>query len=252
MPTAPVAYAVAMSHIVDEQERPDATEHERPDATEQERPDATVQDERPAVPSDGALEDPDDADQRRLGERLQRLRTERRWSLTELAEESGVSRAMINRVERGVSSPTATILGRLSGAFGLTVSQLLDEALEHEVPRTSDPDEARGVQRAASADSWTDPETGYRRRPLSSADFPADVTEVRLPGGREVAYPASAYAFLRHCIWVVDGTLELQVGENTTRLGAGDRIELGEPADVVYRNPADEPCRYVVVVVRQR
>ncbi|MFS2031584.1 MULTISPECIES: helix-turn-helix domain-containing protein [unclassified Curtobacterium] len=192
----------------------------------------------------------DDADQRRLGERLQRLRTERKWSLTELAEESGVSRAMINRVERGVSSPTATILGRLSGAFGLTVSQLLDESLDHEVPRATDPDDARGVQRGATADSWTDPETGYRRRPISSAAFPADVTEVRLPSGREVAYPASAYAFLRHCIWVVDGALELVVGGEPTRLAAGDRIELGDPADVVYRNPGEEPTRYVVVVVR--
>lgn len=157
---------------------------------------------------------------------------------------------MINRVERGVSSPTATILGRLSGAFGLTVSQLLDEALDHEVPRGADPDDARGVQRGATADSWTDPETGYRRRPVSSATFPADVTEVRLPAGREVAYPASAYAFLRHCIWVVDGVLEVVVGGESTRLGAGDRIELGEPADVVYRNPGEDPVRYVVVVVR--
>ncbi|QQD77058.1 helix-turn-helix transcriptional regulator [Curtobacterium sp. YC1] len=189
-------------------------------------------------------------DERALGERLQRLRTERRWSLTELAEESGVSRAMINRVERGVSSPTATILGRLSGAFGLTVSQLLDDALEHEVPRLTDPDEARGVRRGATADSWTDPDTGYRRRPVSSAAFPADVTEVRLPAGREVAYPASAYAFLRHCIWVVDGVLEVVVGGEPTRLAAGDRIELGEPADVVYRNPGDESVRYLVVVVR--
>jgi len=157
---------------------------------------------------------------------------------------------MINRVERGVSSPTATILGRLSGAFGLTVSQLLDESLDHEVPRATDPDDARGVQRGATADSWTDPETGYRRRPVSSAAFPADVTEVRLPSGREVAYPASAYAFLRHCIWVVDGVLELVVGGEPTRLAAGDRIELGDPADVVYRNPGEEPTRYVVVVVR--
>lgn len=189
-------------------------------------------------------------EQRALGERLQRLRTERKWSLTELAEESGVSRAMINRVERGVSSPTATILGRLSGAFGLTISQLLDEALEHEVPRVTDPDDARGIQRGATAESWTDPDTGYRRRPVSSAAFPADVTEVRLPAGREVAYPASAYAFLRHCIWVVDGVLELVVGGESTRLAAGDRIELGDPADVVYRNPGDGHTRYVVVVVR--
>lgn len=206
--------------------------------------------DEPIVDDVTAADDAGADEQRALGERLQRLRTERKWSLTELAEESGVSRAMINRVERGVSSPTATILGRLSGAFGLTISQLLDEALEHEVPRATDPDDARGIQRGATAESWTDPDTGYRRRPVSSAVFPADVTEVRLPAGREVAYPASAYAFLRHCIWVVDGVLELVVGGESTRLAAGDRIELGDPADVVYRNPGDGPTRYVVVVVR--
>lgn len=206
--------------------------------------------DEPNVDDATAADDAGADEQRALGGRLQRLRTERKWSLTELAEESGVSRAMINRVERGVSSPTATILGRLSGAFGLTISQLLDEALEHEVPRATDPDDARGIQRGATAESWTDPDTGYRRRPVSSAAFPADVTEVRLPAGREVAYPASAYAFLRHCIWVVDGMLELVVGGESTRLAAGDRIELGDPADVVYRNPGDGPTRYVVVVVR--
>ncbi|MFJ3381359.1 helix-turn-helix domain-containing protein [Curtobacterium sp. NPDC090217] len=189
-------------------------------------------------------------DDRVLGERLRALRDERRWSLTELAEESGVSRAMINRVERGVSSPTATILGRLSGAFGLTISQLLDEGQPTEVPESGSPEDATGVQRGATADHWTDPETGYRRRPVSSAEFPVDVTEVRLPAGASVTYPASAYAFLRHCIWVVDGELGLVVGGEPTTLAAGDRIELGDPAEVTYRNDTEDECRYLVVVAR--
>jgi len=208
-------------------------------------------------------DDVDTADQRRLGARLHALRDERQWSLTELAEASGVSRAMINRVERGVSSPTATILGRLSGAFGLTVSQLLDgshathahethphETHPHDEQELGSPDDVTGVQRAATAPHWTDPDTGYRRRPLSSAEFPVDVTEVRLPAGRAVTYPAAAYAFLRHCIWVVDGALELVVGGVPTTLGAGDRIELGDPAEVTYRNDGETECRYVVVVAR--
>lgn len=189
-------------------------------------------------------------DERLLGERLQALRTERRWSLTELAEESGVSRAMINRVERGVSSPTATILGRLSGAFGMTISQLLDEGPARHESGSGSPDDATGVQRGATADHWTDPETGYRRRPVSSAEFPVDVTEVVLPAGASVTYPASAYAFLRHCIWVVEGELGLVVGDEPVVLAAGDRIELGDPADVTYRNDSADPCRYVVVVAR--
>jgi transcriptional regulator with XRE-family HTH domain len=206
-----------------------------------------IVDESPTA-AEPAAEDEDVADQRRLGARLHALRLERKWSLTELAEESGVSRAMINRVERGVSSPTATILGRLSGAFGLTVSQLLDDS--HEETGRGGPEDATGVQRAATADHWTDPETGYRRRPLASPDFPVEVTEVRLPAGRAVTYPASAYAFVRHCIWVVEGELQLVVGGEPVVLDAGDRIELGEPAEVTYRNAADDPCRYVVVVAR--
>ena len=35
---------------------------------------------------------------------------------------------MINKIERAQSSPTASLLGRLSGAFGLTLSTLLAEA----------------------------------------------------------------------------------------------------------------------------
>ncbi|WP_144764266.1 XRE family transcriptional regulator [Curtobacterium sp. 9128] len=192
----------------------------------------------------------DETAQRRLGERLRSLRDDRRWSLTELAEESGVSRAMINRVERGVSSPTATILGRLSGAFGLTISQLLDDGHPGEEAASGSVEDATGVQRGATADHWTDPETGYRRRPVTSADFPVDVTEVCLPAGRSVTYPASAYAFLRHCIWVVDGELVVDVGGEPTTLAAGDRIELGEPAEVTYRNDSADACRYVVVVAR--
>src|SRR6202043_590120 len=66
----------------------------------------------------------DDLDSR-LGARLKIERERRGWSLTDLAQRSGVSRAMINKVERGEASPTASLLGRLSGAFGVTLSTLL-------------------------------------------------------------------------------------------------------------------------------
>ena len=61
----------------------------------------------------------------RIGARIRIERENRGWSLTDLARRSGVSRAMINKVERGEASPTASLLGRLAGAFGLTLSMLL-------------------------------------------------------------------------------------------------------------------------------
>src|ERR1041384_8313720 len=58
----------------------------------------------------------DDLDAR-LGTRIKIERERRGWSLTDLSARSGVSRAMINKVERGEASPTASLLGRLSGAY---------------------------------------------------------------------------------------------------------------------------------------
>src|SRR5436305_735088 len=65
-----------------------------------------------------------------LAARIALEREARGWSLAALAAKSGVSKAMISKIERGEASPTATLLGRLSGAFGLTLSTLLARA-EH-------------------------------------------------------------------------------------------------------------------------
>ncbi len=63
-----------------------------------------------------------------LARRLRLEREARGWSLGDLAARSGVSKAMISKVERAEASPTAVLLGRLSGAFGLTLSTLLARA----------------------------------------------------------------------------------------------------------------------------
>ena len=95
---------------------------------------------------------------RRLGERIRAEREARNWSLEELAARSAVSRAMISRVERGESSPTAALLGRLSGAFGLSLSRLLARAEAAEGGR---------VAHAGDQALWRDPATGFVRRALT-------------------------------------------------------------------------------------
>src|SRR5947207_10707307 len=104
--------------------------------------------------------------------RIRGERASRRWSLDELAARSQVSKAMISKIERAEASPTAALLGRLSAAFGLTLSALL---AEHEAPR-------RGPLRAATQAIWRDPATGYiRRQVAASATSPIELTQVDLP-----------------------------------------------------------------------
>lgn len=181
-----------------------------------------------------------------LAGRIRREREARDWSIAELATASGVSRAMISKVERGEASPTAALLGRLSGAFGLTVSALLARA-------ESDGGAGR-LARAAEQEVWIDPETGYVRRQVSPPGADPEMVHVEMPVGGRVAYPAASYAFMRgHCVWLIAGELIIREGATETQLRPGDCLafDLTVPQDREYENTSSEPCRYLVTLARR-
>lgn len=184
----------------------------------------------------------DDLDAR-IGARIRTERESRGWSLTELAQRSTVSRAMIHKVERGESSPTANLLGKLSGAFGLSISGLIARA-ESQQGR---------LLRAADQPTWSDPETGYLRRHVSpQSDLPVDLLQITLPAGKQVPMPASAYAFQRQLIWVLQGELVFIEGDVRHALAQGDCLELGPPVDCEFRNDSALPCVYAITLLRSR
>ncbi|WP_030613698.1 helix-turn-helix domain-containing protein [Streptomyces sclerotialus] len=190
----------------------------------------------------------------RIGARVRGERERRGWTLAQLADASGVSRAMINRIERGESSPTAVVLGKLSGAFRISVSSLMAMA-----EGTADGPDG-GTDGGAAAEGaggrtggiaeWRDPATGYGRRQISGPRFPADIAEIRLPAGARIPYPAETFAFVRQIVWVLDGRLTFHEGDAVHGLEAGDRLELGAPAPCAFVNDSAEECRYAVIRVR--
>ncbi|MGQ8707160.1 helix-turn-helix domain-containing protein [Serratia sp. TSA_198.1] len=176
----------------------------------------------------------------RIGARIRIEREARHWSLSDLAERAGVSRAMVHKIERGDSSPTAMLLARLSGAFGLSMSKLIARA---------ETQEGRLLRREDQP-VWVDPESGYVRRHVSPrSDIPLDLVRVELPAGAEIPMPASVYAFKRQLIWLLSGELVFLEGENRHEMAAGDCLELGPPTDCVFKNESGEPCIYLVVVM---
>src|SRR3954454_19591499 len=57
--------------------------------------------------------------------RLHALRDAMGLSLRELAERTGVSAPMLSQVERGETSPTLSVAGRIASGLELSLSQLL-------------------------------------------------------------------------------------------------------------------------------
>jgi transcriptional regulator with XRE-family HTH domain len=186
-----------------------------------------------------------DENELRLDLRLKAEREARRWSLADLAERSGVSKAMISKLERGECSPTAVLLGRLSGAFGLTLSQLL--------ARTEN---AQGLFVAARDQaSWRDGETGFVRRaltPQGGTATPLELVWGELPPGISIAYPAAAVSFIQdQQIVVVEGRLRFTQNGAAHILDPGDCVRLGSPAPCEFFNPGEGVCRYIVAILRQ-
>jgi transcriptional regulator with XRE-family HTH domain len=177
----------------------------------------------------------------RIARRVRLERDARGWSLADLAERSGVSKATISKIERQEMSPTAVILVRLAGAFDLTLAGLLLRA------------EGGGerLSRAADQRVWRDPETGYlRKQVFSRPDHPLEVVQVEMPAGRRVVLPASSYAHIRQVVWVQVGDLVILEGGERHVLGAGDCLGFGPPSEVTLANETSTSCTYVVALAR--
>jgi transcriptional regulator with XRE-family HTH domain len=81
-----------------------------------------------------------------LLEELKRLREEKGWSQTRLAQESGVDRATINQVEGGRRSTTISTLELLATALGTEVADFFPKA---QAPLPFEDVQRRGAQEAA-------------------------------------------------------------------------------------------------------
>lgn len=176
----------------------------------------------------------------RIAERVRALRAARGWPLEELAQRSGVSRAMISRIERHESSPTAGLLARLADALGTTLSELMAEGAGARAT----------VQRAERQLQWRDPETGYVRRMVSppGAQGDTEIVAVELPAGARVPLDPLTGTRYEQQVLVLEGRLRLDLDGERVELAPGDCARMALDRPHAFENLADAPTRYLVVV----
>ena len=176
----------------------------------------------------------------RLGGRVRELRRGRGLTLEELAELSGVSRAMISKLERGEKNPTLVVAAKLAEGLGVTLSLLVGTEERHEifvVPR-----ERRMVMR--------DPETGFERQLLSPNVVGRGVEFIRneIPeGSNSGEFPPHRRGVEEHIV-VERGSLRAILGGEEYLLREGDALYF--EADVTHRfdNAGEAKCSYYLVI----
>ena len=179
---------------------------------------------------------------RDIGLRVKALRTAGGLTLDRLAERSGVSRAMLSRIERGESSPTAHLLNRVCSGLGVTLSTLFTPAASAHAPLT----------RLSEQPVWRDPASGYLRRIVSptGTGSATEIIEVEFPAGVSVSFKSHRLANVDQFVWVLEGEMEMTVGDAKHRLAAGDCLHMRLDQPIRFRNPAERGARYVVVLSR--
>lgn len=178
---------------------------------------------------------------------LLKQRKSKGWTVAELAEYSGVSQAMISKVERGASSPSAAILGRLVNALGITLSKLFAEAEMSQNTNIL-------LSRKQQQQHWTDNQLGITRWSISPAGANPELIKIEIPASSQFFMPASAYENLNgQTIWVLSGQLDIQIDSELFHLETGDCIALTSPADCKLHNPDHNlPCAYVVAFSQKK
>ncbi len=181
-----------------------------------------------------------DLDQRLAG-RLKTLRLERGWSLDELAGRAGVSRATLSRLENAEVSPTASALGKLCGAYGMTMSRLM---------RMVEDDFNPLVPSAAQA-LWVDGATGFRRRSVSppSQKLAGEVLACELPPATHIDYPQSPRAGLEHHLVMLEGELSIRVDGQSHTLAPGDCLRYQLYGASAFDTPPHSGARYLLFIV---
>jgi transcriptional regulator with XRE-family HTH domain len=171
---------------------------------------------------------------------LQTLRADRGWSLDQLAARSGVSKGVLVALEQGRSNPNLATLARISDAFGVPVTQLVDVGGEP-VVRVGSPDASRVLWRGPSGGTGTI--VGATDPPWAVELWRWEVMPGEAFGGDPHA-PAT-----REMAWVESGRLTLTVAGERHAVSAGQSVRFPASRPHRYSNEGDEPVRFTMVVV---
>lgn len=155
-----------------------------------------------------------------VAENMRRVRLARGMSLREVAAATGLSKALMSQLERGVANPTISTLTQIASALDLSFAELTRSSVIE--PQ---------VIPAANHEAGT---TGARMLFTMPERRRFDVSEGHIePGDHGVMSDHGAGSI--EYGYVAAGELELIIGEQTLRLGVGDAVQFSASTPHVYR-----------------
>lgn len=179
----------------------------------------------------------------RIGEKLRALRLKKKLGLVELGKHTGLSPALLSKLERGKLFPTLPTLLRIALVFSVGLDYFFsDESKRHIVSVVRKGERLRFPERPNAKD------VAYH---FESLDFAAPEPKLNAFLADFEHVPAETLRLHQHpgveFVHTLAGKLEIVIGGMPYELEAGDAIYFDSSVPHTYRNAQKKPCSAVVV-----
>lgn len=178
-----------------------------------------------------------------IGMKLRSLRTEKQLTLARLASETGLSTALLSKLETDRMTPTLATMATICRVYGVGLGHFFNEPVEHSLSITR---KVNSQGRGRSTDTGN-------RIPLNPGivDRRMDACLVDLAPGSTQGEPEieQGGALL---VYVLDGRLHLDVGGMRETLETGDCVYLESDMPLGWAAAGKNRCRLLTVTPTSR
>jgi transcriptional regulator with XRE-family HTH domain len=181
-----------------------------------------------------------------IGMKLRSLRTQKRLTLSRLAAETGLSTALLSKLETDRMVPTLPTLATISRVYGVGMSYFFSEPAKHKL----------SITRKAHLQSAGRGVESVKITPLNAISADARIAAEMIefpPGGASCAVGflgdsrGEAHQATNSLVYVLEGKLQLEAGGMTEILEAGDCAYMESEMALALSAAGKHRCRIISV-----
>ncbi|MDR3749916.1 MAG: XRE family transcriptional regulator [Terracidiphilus sp.] len=174
-----------------------------------------------------------------IGMKLRSLRTQKRLTLSRLAAETGLSTALLSKLETDRMIPTLPTLATISRVYGVGMSYFFAEPARHTL----------SITRKAHLQSNGRGTESVKFTPLNAAGEGTRLTVQMIefpPGGATIA--VESFRETSGVVYVLEGRLQLEAGGMHEVLEAGDCAYMESEMALAWSAAGKHRCRVLAVL----
>jgi transcriptional regulator with XRE-family HTH domain len=184
--------------------------------------------------------------EKRIGERIRRLRLKKSMGLVELGKHTGLSASFLSQLETGRVVPTLRNLARIAMVFSKDLSYFFENEPTTMFRVHRQKDRVRLPQTGVEPPTYTFESLGFMVPDRHMDPYFAEF--LPSPGNVEPkAHMHQGFEFL----YVLDGALELKHGDQHTTLEAGDAVYFDAGTPHSYQCAGKKPASAIIVTMHQ-